>query len=472
MASSSDSMSPDASPGGGSGARRGLISGVRRVNNVPVYIVIGLVALFLIVVIAVIIDRSNQNVASDPTLQSKKAASTLDMANQVAGTTQGGEVAAAPVVPTPPAIPGQPTALPPATPPVDANGVPIAPVDPNVPPMPPGGSAGNGAPPPENPAVSSRRQRIEEMRTMKMQQFSDAVKAPTNIRMAAARSAGSPPSGNGANADTTAKLEALRQQIAAETAQGNAPSQDALAQLAALQGQAGGGGGNAQPATPPNSLGQFGNREGGDRWRLNSAPQAPRSRFELRAGFVVPGTLISGINSELPGQIVAQVSQNVFDTATGKFLLIPQGARLVGSYSAQVAYGQSRVLIAWQRIVFPDGKAMDIDAMPGSDSAGYAGFKDKVNNHYLRIFASALIMSGIIAGAEISQPQVVTNNGVLSPQQSATAAFGQELSQVSGELIRKNLSIAPTLMIRPGFRFNVVVTKDLTFSKPYRSFDY
>jgi type IV secretory pathway VirB10-like protein len=108
----------------------------------------------------------------------------------------------------------------------------------------------------------------------------------------------------------------------------------------------------------------------GDRWRLDSQPEAPRSPFELRAGFVVPATLISGINSDLPGQIMAQVAQNVYDTPTGKHLLIPQGSRLVGSYSSDVAYGQSRVLVAWQRIVFPDGKAMDIGAMPGADSAG------------------------------------------------------------------------------------------------------
>jgi type IV secretory pathway VirB10-like protein len=104
----------------------------------------------------------------------------------------------------------------------------------------------------------------------------------------------------------------------------------------------------------------------GDRWKLDSQPEAPRSPFELRAGFVVPATLISGINSDLPGQIMAQVAQNVYDTPTGKHLLIPQGSRLVGTYSSDVAYGQARVLVAWQRIVFPDGKAMDIGAMPGA----------------------------------------------------------------------------------------------------------
>jgi type IV secretory pathway VirB10-like protein len=150
---------------------------------------------------------------------------------------------------------------------------------------------------------------------------------------------------------------------------------------------------------------QFAGSGQGDRWRLDSQPEAPRSPFELRAGFVVPATLISGINSDLPGQIMAQVAQNVYDTPTGKHLLIPQGSRLVGSYSSDVAYGQARVLVAWQRIVFPDGKAMDIGAMPGADSAGYAGFNDQVNNHYLRLFGSAFLMSGVTAGITMSQGQ-------------------------------------------------------------------
>ena len=100
---------------------------------------------------------------------------------------------------------------------------------------------------------------------------------------------------------------------------------------------------------------------------------------------------------------MAQVAQNVYDTPTGRYLLIPQGARLVGRYASDVAYGQSRVLVAWQRLVFPDGKALDIGAMPGADSAGYAGFTDRVNHHYLRVFGSALLMSAVVAGITLSQ---------------------------------------------------------------------
>ncbi|WP_240335845.1 TrbI/VirB10 family protein [Pseudomonas syringae] len=221
-------------------------------------------------------------------------------------------------------------------------------------------------------------------------------------------------------------------------------------------------------------MAQFGQGGQGDRWKLDSQPEAPRTPFELRAGFVVPATLISGINSDLPGQIMAQVAQDVYDTPTGKHLLIPQGSRLVGSYSSDVAYGQARVLVAWQRIVFPDGKAMDIGAMPGADSAGYAGFHDQVNNHYVRLFGSAFLMSGVTAGITYSQRQNQATNtyGAPSASSALSEALGQQLGQVTAQLIAKNLSISPTLEIRPGYRFNVVVTKDMTFSKPYRSFDY
>ena len=112
----------------------------------------------------------------------------------------------------------------------------------------------------------------------------------------------------------------------------------------------------------------------------------PLTPYSLQAGFVIPAIMLSGINSELPGQVMAQVSRNVYDTPTGRYLLIPQGSRLIGSYNSGIQYGQSRILMAWQRIVFPDGRTLDLGAMPGADQAGYAGFHDQVNNHYFRLF--------------------------------------------------------------------------------------
>ena len=246
-----------------------------------------------------------------------------------------------------------------------------------------------------------------------------------------------------------------------------------LAEIASLTGNAGKGG-ETSSVKISNDYSQFTNGNAGDRWKLGSRVEPPRSPYELRAGFILPATLISGINSELPGQIMAQVSQSVYDTPTGKYLLIPQGSRLVGSYSSEVAYGQSRVLIGWQRIVFPDGKALDIGSMPGADSAGYSGFYDQVNNHYFRIFGSAIMMSGVVAGISLSQDSNSTST-TMNQQKAGdvmSAALGQQLGQVTAEMIRKNMNISPTLEIRPGYRFNVIVTKDLTFEKPYQPFDY
>ena len=211
-----------------------------------------------------------------------------------------------------------------------------------------------------------------------------------------------------------------------------------------------------------------------DSWSLDSQVEAPASPYMIRAGFVIPAIMISGINSDLPGQVMAQVSQNVWDTATGRFLLIPQGTRLIGAYSSDVAYGQERVLMAWQRLNFPDGKTFDIRAMPGADSAGYAGFTDQINNHWFRTISSAILMSGVIAAVDLSQDN--NNSSDSSDRQRAgdalSEALDQTLGQVLGQIISKNLNVAPTLEIRPGYRFNVIAFKDMTLPGPYQAFNY
>jgi type IV secretion system protein VirB10 len=200
--------------------------------------------------------------------------------------------------------------------------------------------------------------------------------------------------------------------------------------------------------------------------------ESPRTAYELRAGSVIPATMISGINSDLPGQIIAQVSQDVFDTPTGRHRLIPQGSRLVGRYNHSVVDGQSRVLVAWQRITFPDGKVLDIGAMEGIDSAGYAGFQDKVDRHYLRLFGSALLMSGITAGLTSSSVTPKDDPFGTSNSVQMSQSLAQQIGDVASQMIQKNMSYAPTLKIRPGYRFNVMAVKDLTFKGPYKAFDY
>ncbi len=185
------------------------------------------------------------------------------------------------------------------------------------------------------------------------------------------------------------------------------------------------------------------------------------SPYEVKAGTVIPSIMISGINSELPGQLIAQVVQNVYDSATGRYLLIPQGAKLVGAYDHQVSTGQKRVLIVWNRIIYPDSSSLDLGAMAGLDQSGYAGFNDKTNNHVWPTFRNALLLSAITAGVQLSQPRAQQGNYAYSSQQMIAGSLGMQLNQLGLSSYQNQVNMAPTLTIRPGYRFNVMVSKDM-----------
>jgi type IV secretion system protein TrbI len=228
-----------------------------------------------------------------------------------------------------------------------------------------------------------------------------------------------------------------------------------------------GGGAIGIPPANPNANDQSGKRNfltqpDGDTSSdyLPSHINTPISPYEVQAGTLIPATMIGGINSDLPGQVIGQVRENVYDTPTGKYLLIPQGSRLVGVYSSAITYGQTRVLVAWNRIIYPNGNSIDLGQMPGSDVSGYAGFNDRVNNHYLRIFGSAILASLFSAGAQLSQPQN-NSNGTISSEQILAASLGQQANTVGSMLIARGLDIQPTLTIRNGYLFNIMVTKDM-----------
>ena len=217
----------------------------------------------------------------------------------------------------------------------------------------------------------------------------------------------------------------------------------------------------------------FFSRADTQQWRSPHTREAGY-KYELKTGAVIPGMMVTGVNSDLPGNIIAQVSQNVYDTATGNHLLIPQGAKIYGAYDSRVAYGQSRALVAWNRIVFPDGSSITLGAMPGADLAGYAGFSDKVDNHYLRIFGSALMMSLITGGMSYAMDKVDNNSNSgnsnsnnTSMQDEMASALAAQMGQTTMKMLEKNISIKPTIEIRPGFRFNIVVTKDVVFRGAY-----
>ncbi|WHO77365.1 IncP-type conjugal transfer protein TrbI [Rhizobium sp. BT03] len=193
-----------------------------------------------------------------------------------------------------------------------------------------------------------------------------------------------------------------------------------------------------------------------------------QSLFELKRGSVIPATLITGINSDLPGRITAQVSQNVYDSATGHRLLIPQGAKLFGRYDSKVSFGQSRVLVVWTDLIFPNGSTLQIGGMAGTDAQGYGGFNDKVNNHYWRTFGSAALIALIGTGIDASMPQSST----LATQETASDAarrnFAESFGRVAEQTISRNLNVQPTLEIRPGYKFNVLVDQDIVFQGSYR----
>lgn len=215
----------------------------------------------------------------------------------------------------------------------------------------------------------------------------------------------------------------------------------------------------------------FFDRAGKDTSWILPHPRMAGQKYEVKTGAVIPSVMVTGINSDLPGNIIAQVSQNVFDSATGNHLLLPQGAKLFGVYDSRVIYGQERVLVAWNRVMFPDGSAVTLGAMPGSDMAGNAGYTDEVNNHYFRIFGSAVLMSMMSGGMAFTMDSLdnsASNRDKPTLQNEMGSALAAQLGQTTLQLLQKNLNIKPSLEIRPGYQFNVIVTKDMVFERPYR----
>ncbi len=182
----------------------------------------------------------------------------------------------------------------------------------------------------------------------------------------------------------------------------------------------------------------------------------------------MPCVLISGLNSDLPGNMVAQISENVWDTVSGRYLLIPRGSKVIGTYDNQVAYGQSRVLVIWSRLVFPDGSTLVLDNLGGADQSGYSGFKGVVNRHWGSIISSALLVSLLGAGVEIAAP---TSNGDRDKEdprsilaENAASAVAEAMSQI----IQREVNRQPTIKIKPGYRFMIFVQRDILFPAAWR----
>lgn len=285
-----------------------------------------------------------------------------------------------------------------------------------------------------------RLQQLRDLEAYRREAMMRAITAPTTVE--AGKSGGvQADASEGATAPRMSALEQLQKMAVGAAGAGADPN-----------GQAN----NEQFAATARTFGYS------DKFR-----EQPLSTNVLRVGTFIPAVMVSGINSDLPGDIIAQVSQDVRDTPTGNSVLIPQGTKIIGSYSNRVAYGQERVLLAWSRLSFPDGSVMELGNMGGMDEAGYAGVNDQVDRHTVETFQNATLISMLSAGAQMSQGSS-TVGGAESASQQMAAALGQQWSQVGMEMVRKGMERQPTLTVRPGFRFNVFINKDLLL-EPYQA---
>jgi type IV secretion system protein VirB10 len=215
-----------------------------------------------------------------------------------------------------------------------------------------------------------------------------------------------------------------------------------------------------KPSTPSSSPAT----SRGDRAVLSKHSIQPAvSPFQVMAGTVIPAALVTGINSDLPGVVLASVTEPVYDTKLGRHLLIPQGTRLIGEYNSQVAFGQRRVLLVWNRLIFPDASSLTLDGLPGVDTAGNAGLEDGVDRHWRQLLTGAALSTLIGVAAELASPDRNSSQVVVSARQSVQ----ESINQVGQELTRRNLNVQPTLTIRAGYPVRVIVSRDLVL-RPYQ----
>ena len=308
-------------------------------------------------------------------------------------------------------------------------------------------------PDPEAEARERLRQQREQLAQMRLSQAMQAAKAPTAVSHGQPAAKSEPPTAsadpNSANAtgQYAAYIEAARRRaIRGETGE-EVDLNHAAEKAAWLTNR---------------------NPESREAHYLPGGREMPLSRYEIKAGTVIPATMIGGVNSDLPGQLLAQVRENIFDTATGRYILIPQGSKLIGTYDNAITTGQERVLVAWTRIIYPDGSSVDLGKMPGADAAGFAGLHDRVDNHFWKSFGNALLMSVFSAGVQVSQGGQNNTSGGTTAQQTIAAGLGQQLSQLGQEMARRNVQVQATIEIRQGLNFTVMVTKDIAVLSPWR----
>ncbi|MDR9836726.1 TrbI/VirB10 family protein [Herbaspirillum huttiense] len=226
----------------------------------------------------------------------------------------------------------------------------------------------------------------------------------------------------------------------------------------------------AQPADPTAVQNRQDQKEaflkaGSTETRNSGNLKTPTSPYQVMAGTVIAGALVTGIKSDLPGDVIATVTEPVYDTATGKFVLIPQGSRILGRYNSQVSYGQSRVQVVWNRVILPDTSSLTLDNLAGTDPAGNSGLEDGVDWHWDRIFAGAALTTLLGVGAELAAPENRQNGDRVIT--AGRNSLQDSVNQVGQEMTRRNLNIQPTLTERPGLPVRIIVNRDLVL-RPYQ----
>jgi type IV secretion system protein VirB10 len=200
------------------------------------------------------------------------------------------------------------------------------------------------------------------------------------------------------------------------------------------------------------------------RTRVAARMESPWSPYELQAGTIIPAALVTGINSDLPGDVIGQVTANVFDSVSGRYLLVPQGTRMIGKYNSEVLNGQNRVLVAWQRLILPNGRSIVLEAMPGTDPVGVAGMADLVDYHLDRLATATLVSTFVALGGNFAANTDRQQNQELAVVANTVA---QQSSRVAQRIIDRELNVKPTIMIRSGIPLNVLVNRDLEL-EPYQ----
>lgn len=248
----------------------------------------------------------------------------------------------------------------------------------------------------------------------------------------------------------------------------DAPGQDFVGPLSKADLDKGRGGGRGSQGN--GSLDSYSKLKQAS-YRHDSEVEGVDTPYMLRQGTIIPSILLSSVNSDLPGQILAQVTDDVLDSPVGKHVLIPRGSKLVGQYGSSPEYGQERLMMAFNRIIFPDGKAMDIGAMPGTGTDGFSGADAHVNNHLFRLFTSSVLLAGVGTTVILTSQNSYNSDGEIQANSAFAQSLSESLGQTATKIIERNLNVSPTLEVMAGYFFNVTLIKDLRFRGPYEAFD-